>query len=89
MNFITINIITSALKEGNLTNRYNAGSESQLEAYQDGVSSLGMACYIEGALSSLLLLAYDFHDDFVNGTLTNANCGGKYSFFNCPVIIYW
>lgn len=37
---------------------------------------LGSACYIEGAMSSMLLLAYEFADDFEAGVLANANCGG-------------
>ena len=57
--------------------RYTEDSDSKLEIFQDGVSSLGSACYIEGALSSLLLLSIGFHDDFTRGVLTNANCGGK------------
>ena len=57
--------------------RYIDDSDSKLEIFQDGVSSLGSACYIEGALSSLLLLSIGFHDDFTRGVLTNANCGGK------------
>ena len=40
---------------------------------------LGSACYIEGALSSLLFLAYEFADDFEAGVLANANCGGIYA----------
>ena len=38
---------------------------------------LGSACYIEGAMSSMLLLALEFADDFEGGVLANANCGGK------------
>ena len=39
---------------------------------------LGSACYIEGAMSSMLFLAYEFADDFEGGVLSNANCGGKH-----------
>ncbi|KAH3811912.1 uncharacterized protein LOC127835266 isoform X2 [Dreissena polymorpha] len=54
-----------------------AGSTGRLEEYQSAVSDLGMACYIEGALSSMLMLAYAFADDFEGGILMNANCGGE------------
>ena len=37
---------------------------------------LGSACYIEGAMSSMLFLALEFHDDVLGGVLANANCGG-------------
>ena len=49
----------------------------QLSTYQYATSSLGSACYIQGALSSLLLLAAGFHDNFEQGVLTNTNCGGN------------
>ena len=54
------------------------GSEKRLQAYQYATQMLGSACYIEGALSSLLFLAYEFADDFEAGVLANANCGGIY-----------
>jgi hypothetical protein len=38
---------------------------------------LGSACYIEGAMSTMLFLALEFHDDFAGGVLANANCGGE------------
>ena len=38
---------------------------------------LGSACYIEGAMKSMLLLALEFSEDFQGGVLANANCGGK------------
>lgn len=57
--------------------RYPKGSEQRLKVYQEGTSMLGSACYIEGAMSSMLFLAFEFHDDFEEGVLANANCGGK------------
>lgn len=54
--------------------------ESQLEALQAGTQTLGSACYIEGALSSMLLLAYVYADqpnNFKQALLMNANCGGE------------
>ncbi|XP_071085306.1 uncharacterized protein [Haliotis cracherodii] len=53
------------------------GSEERLRAYQSAVSNLGLACYIEGAISSLLYLAVEFSDDFEGGVLANANVGGE------------
>ncbi|CAL1533006.1 unnamed protein product [Lymnaea stagnalis] len=53
------------------------GSEARLQMYQSMVSLLGSACYIEGALNSLLFLALEFHDDFEGGVLANANSGGE------------
>jgi len=53
------------------------GSLARLELQQTMVSRLGSACYIEGALSSLLFLALEFHNDFEGGVLANANCGGE------------
>ena len=51
-------------------------TEARLELYQTVTSRLGSACYIEGAFSSMLFLALEFHDDFEGGVLANANCGG-------------
>ncbi|XP_012938972.1 uncharacterized protein LOC101845473 isoform X2 [Aplysia californica] len=53
------------------------GTEERLELYQIMTGRLGSACYIEGALSSLLFLALEFHNDFEGGVLANANCGGE------------
>ncbi|GFO45496.1 poly(ADP-ribose) glycohydrolase arh3 [Plakobranchus ocellatus] len=53
------------------------GTEQRLELYQELTSRLGSACYIEGAMKSLLLFALEFSEDFQNGVLTNANCGGE------------
>lgn len=53
------------------------GSDQRLELYQELTSMLGSACYIEGAMKSMLLLAHEFSNDFQNGVLTNANCGGE------------
>ncbi|CAG5127710.1 unnamed protein product [Candidula unifasciata] len=53
------------------------GSEERLKQYQKVIATLGSACYIEGALNSMLFLALQFHDDFEAGVLTNANCGGE------------
>ena len=44
---------------------------------QEAVAVLGMACYIGGATPSMLLLASLFADDFRQGVLANANCGGE------------
>ncbi|XP_070538995.1 uncharacterized protein [Ptychodera flava] len=54
-----------------------ANSESALEVYQRSVSQLGLACYIDGAITSMFFLARNFHEDFESGVLTNANCGGE------------
>ena len=53
------------------------GTEERLQLQQEMTSRLGSACYIEGALSSLLFLALEYHDDFQGGVLANANCGGE------------
>ena len=45
---------------------------------QEAVAVLGMACYINGSMPSMLLLAHNFAADFKEGVLANANCGGKY-----------
>ena len=57
--------------------RYPKGSDRRLEIYQAAVGQLGLACYIKGAMTSLLFLAHEFHDDFEAGVLTNTNCGGN------------
>ncbi|ELU02280.1 hypothetical protein CAPTEDRAFT_182182 [Capitella teleta] len=57
--------------------RQYSDTESRLMVYQEGTSTLGSACYIDGAVSSMLMLALGFHDDFSGGVLTNANCGGE------------
>ena len=56
--------------------RYPKGSEERLRVYQAATGMLGSACYVEGAMSSMLFLALEFHDDFMGGVLANANCGG-------------
>ncbi|KAL8598810.1 hypothetical protein ACOMHN_015389 [Nucella lapillus] len=53
------------------------GSEERLRVYQRATGMLGSACYIDGAMSSMLFLALEFHDDFMGGVLANANCGGE------------
>ncbi|OWF44409.1 uncharacterized protein LOC110458390 [Mizuhopecten yessoensis] len=58
-------------------NRYPQGSEGQLQSCQSAVGRLGSACYIEGAMSSLLFLAAQFADNCNAGVLMNANCGGE------------
>jgi hypothetical protein len=58
------------------TYRHPKGSEERLRAYQTATQTLGSACYIEGAMSSMLFLAYEFAEDFRGGVLSNANCGG-------------
>lgn len=56
---------------------YEADSEEMLMLFQEGVSTLGLACYVPGSLTSLLLIAAGFADDFSRGVLMNANCGGE------------
>ncbi|XP_064615531.1 uncharacterized protein LOC135479574 [Liolophura sinensis] len=56
---------------------YRKDSEERLRIHQQATSMLGSACYIEGALSSLLYLALNYADDFDGGVLANANCGGE------------
>ncbi|XP_060083094.1 uncharacterized protein LOC132562369 [Ylistrum balloti] len=58
-------------------NKYPQGSEGQLVTCQSAVGRLGSACYIEGAMSSLLFLTTQFKDNFNMGVLMNANCGGE------------
>ena len=36
---------------------YDPDSEEMLMLFQEGVSSLGLACYVPGSLTSLLLIA--------------------------------
>ncbi|XP_060558879.1 uncharacterized protein LOC132719151 isoform X2 [Ruditapes philippinarum] len=57
--------------------RHPKGSEERLRAYQTATQTLGSACYVEGAMSSMLFLAYEFAEDFRGGVLSNANCGGE------------
>ncbi|XP_051982433.1 uncharacterized protein LOC127643664 [Xyrauchen texanus] len=57
--------------------RFPASSEERLKVHQRAVESLGLACYTQGALSSLFYLAYIFHNDVAGGILTNTNCGGE------------
>jgi len=56
---------------------YDPDSDEMRELFQEGVSSLGLACYVPGSLTSLLLIAAGFADDFSRGVLMNANCGGE------------
>lgn len=56
---------------------YPLGSEKRLQIYQMATGRLGSACYIEGALSSMMFLALEFADHPSEGLLANANCGGK------------
>ncbi|KAH9490697.1 hypothetical protein Btru_032813 [Bulinus truncatus] len=65
------------LKKLDDSTRMPRGSEARLQMYQSMISLLGSACYIEGALNSLLFLALEFHDDFEGGVLANTNCGGE------------
>lgn len=58
--------------------RYPVGSEKRLQMYQTATGQLGSACYIEGALSSLMFLALEFAENQNAGLLANANCGGGY-----------
>lgn len=62
---------------------YKKGSVERLKFYQSVTMKLGSACYIEGALSSMLFLALEFHDDYEGGVLANANCGGNILVYNC------
>ncbi|KAG1939282.1 uncharacterized protein LOC120459000 [Pimephales promelas] len=57
--------------------RFPASSDERLKVHQSAVESLGLACYTQGALTSLFYLAYCFHDDVTEGILTNTNCGGE------------
>ncbi|XP_051913446.1 uncharacterized protein LOC127595742 [Hippocampus zosterae] len=57
--------------------RFPEGSEERLQVHQSAVSSLGLACYTKGALSSMFYLAHQFHDDPTSGILANTNCGGE------------
>lgn len=57
--------------------RFPGSSEERLKVHQSAVESLGLACYTQGALSSLFYLAYNFHNDVTGGILTNTNCGGE------------
>lgn len=57
--------------------RLPKGSEQRLKLYQSATARLGSACYVEGAMSSMLFLALEFADDVDSGLLANANCGGK------------
>lgn len=61
----------------NMSDRIPKGSEERLRQYQSVISTLGSACYIEGALNSMLFLALEFHEEFEAGVLANANCGGE------------
>ncbi|XP_076096486.1 uncharacterized protein LOC143067263 [Mytilus galloprovincialis] len=56
---------------------YPLGSEKRLQIYQMATGRLGSACYIEGALSSMMFLALEFADHPNEGLLVNANCGGE------------
>ncbi|XP_057186643.1 uncharacterized protein LOC130552404 isoform X1 [Triplophysa rosa] len=56
---------------------FSRSSEERLKVHQRAVESLGLACYIQGAVSSLFYLAYTFHNDVTEGILTNTNCGGE------------
>jgi len=56
---------------------YDPDSEEMLMLFQEGVSNLGLACYVPGSLTSLLLISAGFADDFSRGVLMNANCGGE------------
>ncbi|CAG2225248.1 unnamed protein product [Mytilus edulis] len=56
---------------------YPLGSDKRLQIYQMATGRLGSACYIEGALSSMMFLALEFADHPSEGLLANANCGGE------------
>ncbi|XP_013388227.1 uncharacterized protein LOC106157197 [Lingula anatina] len=53
------------------------GSEERLNMYQEVSFTLGSACYIQGAMSTMLFTAMEFHEDFEGGVLANANIGGE------------
>lgn len=57
--------------------RLPKGSEQRLKLHQSATARLGSACYVEGAMSSMLFLALEFADNVNAGLLANANCGGK------------
>ncbi|XP_056004469.1 uncharacterized protein LOC125667861 isoform X2 [Ostrea edulis] len=67
----------TVLKLLDMASRSPRGSEDRLRICQSATGRLGSACYIEGAMSSLLFLALEFADDVNEGLLTNANCGGE------------
>lgn len=71
--------------------RYPVGSEKRLQMYQAATGRLGSACYIEGALSSLMFLALEFAENQNAGLLANANCGGRYQLVHqkCPFSGFW
>lgn len=65
------------LKLLEMANGLPKGSEQRLKLYQSATARLGSACYVEGAMSSMLFLALEFADDVDSGLLANANCGGE------------
>lgn len=69
--------LLSTLKKPLSYFRLPKGSEQRLKLHQSATARLGSACYVEGAMSSMLFLALEFADDVNAGLLANANCGGK------------
>ncbi|XP_055786142.1 uncharacterized protein LOC129859922 [Salvelinus fontinalis] len=57
--------------------RFPTSSAEGLKVHQSAVEMLGMACYTQGALSSMFYLAHEFHSDHHGGILANTNCGGE------------
>ncbi|CAN9498316.1 unnamed protein product [Ophioblennius macclurei] len=57
--------------------KFPESSQERLKVHQSAVNYLGLACYTEGALSSLFYLTHEFHDDVRGGILANTNCGGE------------
>jgi len=65
------------LKISKLAQSFPEGSEERLKVYQSVASRFGLACYIKGALSTMMFIAHEFHDNFEGGVLCNVNVGGE------------
>ncbi|GAB1605384.1 uncharacterized protein LOC115222273 [Argonauta hians] len=48
-----------------------------LKVHQRNTSLLGLACYIESSMKTLLYLGFCFAKDFNTGMFVNTNCGGE------------
>ena len=59
------------------SSEHEPGSDEAYMFYQEAVAILGMACYIDGSMPSMLFLASCCHDNFRAGVLSNANAGGE------------
>uniref|UniRef100_A0A0L8GEA0 ADP-ribosylglycohydrolase n=1 Tax=Octopus bimaculoides TaxID=37653 RepID=A0A0L8GEA0_OCTBM len=54
-----------------------SSSENSLKGHQRNTSLLGLACYIESSMKTLLYLMLCFAEDFNSGTYVNTNSGGE------------